>query len=170
MGSKKDWEESLDSLFLSYFRQSRLLHLLGVGNSIRRDDGVGLFIAAQLIKKYGTRPNKKTRIHPASNSLESLLSRLSETGDRVLLFDSVENKSEPGSIILAGLDDTRFGFFATHNIPLRLIPNITENMSNLHVLGVEPETVEIGEGLSDSVRKSALQIVSKIGALVVRGG
>jgi Ni,Fe-hydrogenase maturation factor len=75
----------------------------------------------------------------------------------------------PGEVILASLGDSKFGFFATHNIPLSLIPSLSANLENVYVGGVEPGELEVGEGLSDSVRSSVAKITSVVES-ALRGG
>ena len=86
---------------------------------------------------------------------ESLLSRLDSANDRVLIFDAVASGGPPGQVILASLGNSRFGFFATHNVPMRVLPGLAANPSNVFVVGIEPESLEVGEELSDIARASA---------------
>jgi hydrogenase maturation protease len=86
--------------------------------------------------------------------------------ESVIIFDAIEHDSEPGSIIFARLGDTRFGFFATHNIPFKLIPCLSANLENVFVLGIQPRNIDIGEGLSETVLDSANEVVEKLQMII----
>ena len=136
------------------------LHLVGMGNPLRRDDSVGLQIVSHLVSRIGRRPRRNVAVHPPARMPERVFSKVDCKSERVLIFDAVETGGKPGSVVLARLDDSRFGYFATHNVPTRLVPGVAANPSNVYVGGVQPESLEIGEELSDSVRASARGIIA----------
>ncbi len=92
---------------------------------------------------------------------ERQLSRIPASG-RVVLIDAVEAQAEPGSIVCANLGDTKFGYFATHNIPLKLIPGLLEMGDDLLLVGIQPAHIEVGEELSPAVRSSVETLVGEI--------
>jgi hydrogenase 3 maturation protease len=155
-----EWASKLKSLFSI----DTTTHLVGIGNPIRGDDSVGLYIVSELRKKLGSRPNKFIRIHETSISPERLLSKLESKS--IVIFDAIEHNSEPGSIFIVRLKESRFGFFATHNIPLKLVPGLSTNLQNAFVLGIQPEDVGIGEWLSKTVLHSANEIVEKLTQII----
>jgi hydrogenase maturation protease len=142
-----------------------LVDMLGVGNPIRRDDGVGLEIISLLRSRLGRRP-RGLRIHGPSAMPERLLSRLASEAGRVVVFDAVDAAMQPGEIICRKLSETKYGFFATHNIPLRLVPGLAERQEDFYIVGVQPESLEVGEGLTDSVLGSANKIVAFVSQAV----
>ena len=93
---------------------------------------------------------------------ELLLSRLSSSAGRIVIFDAIEAAKQPGAIVCSRLSDTKYGYFATHNIPLRLVPGLAERADDVYICGVQPESLEVGEGLSDVVSGSAAQIVKAV--------
>jgi hydrogenase 3 maturation protease len=136
--------------------------MLGAGNPIRGDDGVGLAIASELRHSLGARPARGFRIHQNTLSPERLLSKLAASPGRIVIFDAVEASRAPGDIVCCKLSDSRYGYFATHNIPLRLIPGLESRADDIYLVGVQPLTVEVGEGLSDVVKGSAARIVAAV--------
>jgi len=161
--SGNDWAARAKSLLES--KKAVPLHLVGVGNPIRKDDSVGIFICSKLKKKFGTRPNKLVRIYPPF-APELLFSKISLKNGSLIIFDAIEQNSVPGSIIFANIADTRFGYFATHNIPLKLIPNLSERLVNIFVLGIQPEDINVGEGLSEVVRESANEVIANFESFI----
>jgi hydrogenase maturation protease len=159
-GPAVGWEERLRKLIGD---ESSTVHLIGVGNPLRQDDSVGLYVI-RLLRGRGRKLGRHIVVHPPSTSPERELSRVDCTRNRVVLFDAVEANSSPGTVVFAGLGDSRYGYFATHNIPLRLLPNVSGNTANVYIAGVQPMEVGVGEGLSEVVREAAGKI-----AEVVRG-
>lgn len=142
------------------------VHVVGVGNPIRQDDAVGLEIVASLRRRLGPRPTPKVVIHPPSLMPERILSRVAAQGGRLMVFDAVEANRRPGSIVCANLADTKFGFFATHNVPLRLIPGVAGSLEGSLVIGIQPESLDVGEGLSATVTEAKGRVVAAMGAII----
>lgn len=128
---------------------------------MRKDDALGIRIITGLRKRCGHTPDF-VKIHPPSANIESLISGIDYTKEKALIFDAVEFDSLPGSVIFSTLSDSRFGFFGTHNIPIRALPNVSSHLNNVLILGIQPGNLEVGEGLSYRVRKSVREVVSVI--------
>ena len=139
---------------------SRPLHFVGVGNHLRRDDAAGLVALASL-KRTLTRPRPGWVKFHDEGSPERALSKI-PSGEGIIVFDAVESNSEPGRIVCTNLADTKYGFFATHNVPLRLIPGLVERADSVFLIGVQPESIEVGEGLSATVQKSVDELVIEV--------
>jgi hydrogenase maturation protease len=144
------------------------LRIVGVGNPIRRDDGVGIFIASHLRKKFGARPNRQVRID-STLAPEFLFSKMTLEKGSLLVLDAIEQNSPPGSIVFAKIEDTKFGYFATHNVPLTLIPNLAGKIGKIFVLGIQPENIDIGEGLSEVVLHSANEVIAEFETIFQEG-
>lgn len=142
---------------------------IGIGNPIKSDDSVGLYIISRLRERHGANPNKFVRIESA-HSGEAALSKMGRTKEEdpglIIIFDAIESNSLPGTIIFANVADTKYGFFATHNLPLTLNPGVAINPSRVFVLGIQGASVEIGEYLTKIVNDSADRIVDNINRLI----
>jgi hydrogenase maturation protease len=138
------------------------VHLMGVGNELRRDDAVGLEIASSLRRELGASPAPGVKIHPSTLVPERLLSKLASAGGRIVVFDAVEASARPGEIVFRPMADTKYGFFGTHNIPLKLIPGLEGHIGNVFLVGVQPASLEVGSGLSGAVRESVRDIVGVV--------
>lgn len=146
------WKDILSDYLL---RRGRPVHLIGTGNRLRGDDAVGLYIVSQIARKYlGALPDNIV-LHPVSMNPELEMSKLDLSMEGLVIFDAIESDAKPGTIVCASLSDTRYGFFATHNIPLRLIPSLSNNADDVLVAGIQPLSMELGGGLSLEVRASA---------------
>lgn len=163
MSENDEWRKGFGTFFQRFSRgEFESLHLLGLGNPIRHDDGVGVFIIEQLTKKFASSPLDNITIHPPTGTPELALSQLKLRGTEVLIFDCLEHKAEPGSIAFKKLGSSRFGYFATHNVPLKVYTELSDTMKGVFVLGIEPQSLEIGEGLSGPVQGSAGEIIELV--------
>lgn len=167
-GQLTDWERDVHSCLLG--AGEGVVHLVGIGNPIKQDDGVGLKIVSNLRRLLGPSPTPKIRIHPPSVNPEKVMSEVAAKGERLVVLDAVEGNKEPGSIICARLDQTKFGFFATHNLPLKLVPGIAEAPGETFVIGVQPESLGVGEELSLTVNAASDRLVAAIAGMVGGGG
>ncbi len=158
----RDWREEIANLLAS--RDERPLQLAGVGNPIKTDDGVGLYIASELRRMRPQHAAKSFKILAPTSKPETIFSKLDLRAGNALILDAVECNRQPGTIILAGLHDTQYGFFATHNVPLRLVPELQSNQANAFILGIQPQSTEIGEILTLAVKASADAVVEAIAA------
>ena len=154
-----DWRERLRETIAD---SRRPVHLVGVGNELKTDDAAGLEIASGLRSRLGVSPAPGVRIHSFTQMPERLLSKLASGRGRIVVFDAVEASAKPGEVVFRPLADTKYGFFGTHNIPLKLVPGLGERLGDLYLVGVQPESLEVGIGLSETVRQSVNEIVAVV--------
>jgi hydrogenase maturation protease len=145
---------------------SGITHVFGIGNAMKQDDAVGFEVVSSLRRRLGPASRKAVRVHGLSSNPERAISDLASKGERILVIDAVEAQKEPGTIVCARLSETKFGFFATHNVPLRIVPGVAENAADTYVVGIQPDSVGVGEGLSEVVKESSVKLVSMIASLV----
>jgi len=165
--ANQEWRQGLATFFQRFSSgEFDSLHLLGAGNPLRHDDGVGVFIVETLAKKFVSRSLNNITIYPPTGTPEMVLSRLKLKGNEVLIFDSLENNARPGSISLKKIGSSRFGYFATHNVPFKVYAELSDTMKGVLFLGIEPQNLEIGEGLSESVQRSAKEIIELVSGFI----
>jgi hydrogenase maturation protease len=98
---------------------------------------------------------------------ERLLSKLASGEGRIVVFDAVEASAKPGEVVFRSMADTKYGFFGTHNIPLKLVPGLGERLGDCFLVGIQPASLEVGLGLSEPVRESLNEIVAVVAEGVV---
>lgn len=133
---------------------------------MRSDDGVGLEVIRTLRSALRLASAPGVKVHPVSAMPERAISKLASEGARMVIFDAVEAAREPGEIVFSRLADTKYGFFATHNIPFRLVPGLAARGNDVLIVGVQPESLEVGEHLSETARASVKKIVAAVAELV----
>jgi hydrogenase maturation protease len=167
LSAKEEWNQSLQTFFQGASDGALdSLHLLGAGSPIRRDDGVGIYIIDQLMERFRSGSIGNILIHPSTVEPELVLSRVAVKGAGVLIFDCLEDNATPGSIMFRRLASSRFGYFATHNVPLKVYTQFLESVNDVFVLGIQPQDLEIGEGLSEPVRRSVSEVVDVVSGLI----
>ena len=129
---------------------------------MRGDDAVGLEIVSGLLRAIAKRRSGNVSIHRPTATPERELGRFDLSKERLLIFDAVGFGGVPGQFFLSSLDESQYGFFATHNVPLRLIPGLAANPSRVFVCGIEPAELGVDEGISEAVRSSAEKVTSLV--------
>lgn len=135
-------------------RATRLL-FIGVGNVLKRDDGVGVVISNQIIEK----PAIKSLT--VEVSIENYIGKINSLEPhKIVIVDCMELGSSPGTYRLVTLDDVEDITFNTHNISLGRLGDFF--LYPAYVLGIQPESVEFGDMLSPPVQDAARRIVQVI--------
>jgi len=131
--------------------------IIGLGNPLRRDDGVGLLLLQRLQTQKIDLPKNIEYIEGGISGM-NLLHLLAQF-DTVMLIDAVDFKGKPGDARVFGLNDIRSlkqpVILSTHgsdflNI-LRLSQELKELPETLVIFGVQPRDVSHGIGLSKEI-------------------
>ena len=144
--------------------------LLGVGNTFRCDDGVGIRISRQLRARIGA-AYSDLEVGEASGEGADLLGRWSGYA-RVYLFDAVMGRGEPGRVHKLQADQGQipsdFFKYSSHAFSLAEAVELARVLDRLPqrlvVFGVEGASFGYGEALSPTVRVAADRVVARIGA------
>jgi hydrogenase 3 maturation protease len=132
--------------------------IMGIGSTLKSDDGVGIFIAEKL-KSIGI-----NNVIIAHQTPEHWLGFLTEKKfEKLLIVDSVLFEGEKGEIRLFDLREISERFGLTHSSSLHLFYDFISkegNIKELKVLAIMPVSLEVGENLTAVARRSAGEIVS----------
>jgi hydrogenase 3 maturation protease len=145
---------------LKPYPASRLV-FMGIGNPIRGDDGAGLLFLDKLIESgwYSTSHFISAGVNP-----ENYLQKILEIKPRAVVFiDAAHFHAVPGTI--AWLDQTQLDQIRiiTHAFSMVLVEAYLQSHQwmDFHYLAVEPESTELGEGLTRTVRESIEQFFER---------
>ncbi len=131
-----------------------MMILLGVGNPLLTDDGVGCFIADEFRSDGWTTFCGET----APENFTAPIRRLDP--ELLLIVDAAEMGLPAGSIRIIPhdqIDDTSIG---THMLPLsHLIHYLSSDIPEILFIGIQPETIEPGERLSPAVQDAAAVLI-----------
>lgn len=128
--------------------------LLGIGNTLRRDDGVGNYVASRfrargwLVLDCGTMPE----------NFSGVVRR--HRPELLVLVDAADLGITPGSFRIIAPDQISDVSTGTHNLPLsHLIMILSESAGCIIFIGIQPGEVGDGEGITQAVREGADQLI-----------
>lgn len=135
--------------------KDKKLLFVGIGNLLRKDDGAGVYISN----------NIKHRSHISSLSVEVSIENYigkinSLKPDILILIDSVDMGTTPGTYKLLTIEQIQDLTFNTHNISLKRLADFFD--MKIFILGIQPEKIDIGENMSYLVRNEADKIIKII--------
>ena len=132
----------------SSLKGKRIL-LLGVGNRLRGDDAVGSLLIERLQGKVDV------PMIDAGDVPENYLGPIEESGaELVLVVDAAEMGAQAGDVALFDIEQVGGMSVSTHTANLGLLFQVIppERRPEVLLLGIQPENMEFGEGLSEPVR------------------
>lgn len=139
--------------------------MLGVGNILLRDEGVGVHVIEEL-----SRMDLPQSVKVVDGGTEgfALLDVIHEA-DVLIVIDAVKTGGEPGSVYKFDLDEftTALQNFTTslHQVGLMEVLEVAEILGKrpkTTVIGVEPKTLEIGLGLSPEVQSTVQTVIKTV--------
>lgn len=144
--------------------KSEKLLIVGAGNTLMKDDALGI-IALEQLKKIVDNPN--VSFFNAGTDIFKLLI-FQEKFKKIIILDVIQMGNEPGTIYRLNLDKIKEkqSEVSAHQIKLtealKLIKLIHKNLCNTEIIlyGIEPEEVSFGEGLTKKVNKSLKYLVN----------
>lgn len=133
------------------------LLILGVGNELKCDDGVGPFIVDNLDEKDNVICiNAKTVPENFTGKIRK------EQPSHVIIVDACLMGGEAGDIKIVDKDDFVNIGISTHSMSLSYFVNYLERDNDFKIIfvGIEPETMEFGEELSEKIEKTAFYFIN----------
>ena len=125
--------------------------LLGVGNRLRGDDGLGSYLIKRLQNKINI------PLIDASDVPENFIGPIEESGaDLILIVDAADIGANPGDIALVDVDKLKSFGISTHTANLSLLFKVIpqDRRPEALLVAVQPASTETGRGLSEAVRNS----------------
>ncbi len=135
--------------------------LVGIGNTLRGDDGFGPYFIEKLREKALFPKANLMTVEDVPENYAFPISRMDVT--QVVFVDAVILDAPPGTVVLGPLQELEeIGQIAsTHKLSLRLTARVIEDTGKkVYLLGVVPESTEFGRELSPAVREAAVELVS----------
>ncbi len=147
--------------------------LLGVGNTLLSDDGVGCFIADRFDRFPSDSLSSDSfssggwrafgwRAFRGGTAPENFTAPIRRLEPEILVIvDAADMGLRPGSIRIIPpdqIDDTSIG---THMLPLsHLIHYLSSDIPEILFIGIQPETIGPGEGLSSAAETAAEALIN----------
>ena len=131
--------------------------LLGIGNPLNGDDGVGIYVAEQFRKddwiplSCGTAPENFTGIIRKTRP------------DCLVLVDAATMGISPGEYRVIPRHRIADVSMGTHQLPLSmLIDFLSDSAGRIILIGIQPGRVATGEEISPQVREGANRLVHEL--------
>ena len=142
------------------------LLVLGLGNPLCQDDGVGVVAVARLLERWSTGPGVKML---EGGTLGLWLLPLLESYRTVLLVDAIRADGEPGTLVR--VEGEEVARAAAHRLSVHQV-GVGDLMDaaqlrgtlppKLTLLGVVPEAVSLGLGLTPRVERALPLLIQRV--------
>jgi hydrogenase 3 maturation protease len=136
-------------------RKNQNILFVGVGNVLRSDDGVGVFIVS------GIEPGDHIQTLLVEVSIENYINKINSLSPDILIIaDCLDFNREPGYADIIPVSQINEFSISSHNISLKRVSEFLK--MEVHVLGVQPADLRVGEHLTPPVNEAAEKIIEII--------
>ncbi|MFW6057010.1 MAG: hydrogenase maturation peptidase HycI [Chloroflexota bacterium] len=141
-------------------RPSSVTLVLGVGNVLKGDDAVGPYVAER-IATYAIETLSAIDCGTVPENYTSVVRRLRP--DHLVVVDAADMGLSSGSVRIVPKNRAGALGLSTHSMPLSMFMDYVDGLAGrVTLVGIQPETMRLGEGISDCVRASADALVDAI--------
>ncbi|MFC2175252.1 hydrogenase maturation peptidase HycI [archaeon] len=131
--------------------------LLGVGNELRGDDGIGPHVA----QSFSADGWKSIDCSTVPENYTGVVKR--EGPGSIVIIDSADMGLEPGEVRVIPKEKIGGLAISTHSMPLSLlIDHLEESCKDITLIGVQPKQVGDFLELSDEAKKAAQEIIQAL--------
>jgi hydrogenase 3 maturation protease len=147
--------------------------VLGIGNRLGGDDAAGTCVVDMLnpaLRALSAGQGAKAPFPAEITAIDAGTAPESYTSairrhrpDLLILVDAANMGLSPGALRIITPEKIGILSFSTHNIPLSMFVSYVEKFcGKVLLVGVQPERIETGEGISKAVRKSVKKLAEAI--------
>lgn len=143
---------------------AKRIAFLGIGNDLRTDDGLGLFIVNGITTKH-----PDIFLENVGSVPEAFARSLAEFGaERVVLVDAADMRKPVGHVELVTKERIGGISLSTHSMPLSFLMQYMEDQTGGEaiILGVQPQNIMFGEGLTPEIKKVSRKLISMIDSIL----
>jgi hydrogenase 3 maturation protease len=144
-------------------QEDKQILFVGIGNLLKMDDGVGVYISKR-IKNKGNVSSLTVEV-----SIENYIGKINSLNpDILVLIDCADLNSTTGTFRLLSLSQIQDLTFNTHSISLKRLSEFFR--MPVYVLAIQPGIIDFGENLSYLIKNVANRIINQINRLEVNHG
>ena len=136
--------------------------ILGLGNILLRDEGVGVWIAEELAKR--NLPENVEIIDGGTAGLDILTSM--KDVDKLIIIDALQGDEKPGTVYRLHPEDLPVpsdSYVSVHQMNIVEGLNIAQKTGNAPqeavIIGVEPEDMDWGLGVTSNIQQKFPEII-----------
>lgn len=136
--------------------------VIGYGSTLRKDDGAGIFVVRE-IKKLNLENVECFEGYTAIDLLE-----LFNEFEDFIIIDTGNINKKPGEFVKVNYkdldlaDDTSLSHNTNFKNIIALAKNLNYKIPNITFYIIQPKEMDIGEGLSENVKKGVDKIVEEL--------
>jgi hydrogenase 3 maturation protease len=141
----------------AWLKDCSKIAILGIGNPLRGDDAVGM----EIVKLLKGKVPMNVELLECETVPENFTRQIREFNPtHVLMIDAAQFEAEPGEARLVPPEKILGMTLSTHAIPLSMLAEVIKDSINAKVmiLGVQPQKIEFGEGLTPELQKASKRI------------
>ena len=157
-------DQSFETEIKEFIAGAEKIAILGIGNDLRSDDGIGPYIVNTI--KFD---NPNVMIENVGSVPEGFARPLAEFGaTRIIMIDAADMRKPPGHIELVTKDRIGGISISTHSMPLSFLMIYLEQETGGEtiLLGVQPKSIQFGEGLNPEIQEVAEDIIASFERLL----
>lgn len=141
--------------------------ILGIGNEIKGDDGLGPVIAKKSSSLFDK--NKNITVFDGGTVPENYTGLIrNENPTHIILVDAVDMKKEPGYIRVVEKEEIANYNISTHAMPVSFLIKYMETTVSAQIIliGIQPKSMDFAEPISKEVEESIEEVVNTFGKLI----
>lgn len=159
---------SFDSQLSDFLKDCEKLIVLGVGNELKCDDGVGPFIIRKL-KEEGIE-NKNLLLINAETVPENFTGKIrKENPTHLIIVDACLMGGRSGDMKIVDKYDFANIGISTHSMSLSFFVRYLEKDTDFGIIfvGIEPESMDYSENLTQNVEKAAYEFIDALKGIIL---
>ena len=160
---------SFESQLEDFLSDCEKLIILGVGNELKCDDGVGPFIIKKLKEECIEDKNKLLFIN-AETVPENFTGKIrKEKPTHLIIVDACLMGGQPGDIKIVDKYDFANIGISTHSMSLSFFVRYLEEGNDFRItfVGIEPETMDWGDNPTPKVEKTAYEFINTLKGILL---
>lgn len=159
---------TFESQLNNFLSDCEKLIVLGVGNELKSDDGVGPFIIKKL--KGESIENESLLFIDAMTVPENFTGKIrKENPTHMIIVDACLMDSKPGDMRIVSKDEFANIGISTHSMSLSFFVRFLEKDTDIKIIfvGIEPETMDWGARPTANVEKSANEFIDALKGIIL---
>ncbi|MCK4510808.1 hydrogenase 3 maturation endopeptidase HyCI [bacterium] len=139
--------------------------VVGIGNTLRADDGAGSFVAERLRERH---PDV---VFDGAQAPENYLGPIRRAGPAVVvLVDAADFGGNPGEVRMATAEDVEGLMMGTHAAPLSVFMRVLdhETGADVKLVAVQVASTALGVNMTSEVADTVDHLVMRLGELLDR--
>lgn len=155
---------SFESQLSDFLNDYGKLIVLGVGNELKCDDGVGPFIINKL-KDEDIENNETLLFINAETVPENFTGKIrKEKPTHLIIVDACLMGAKPGDVKIVDKHDFANIGISTHSMSLSFFVRYLEKDTDFGIIfvGIEPESMDYSDKLTENVEKAAYEFIDTL--------